>query len=342
MNPKRADDKLRIAIPSKGALEKSTTELLAAAGLKISRPNDRQYIAKIPSLPEVEVIFQRASDIVTKVQEGSVDLGITGYDIVAEETIGYDHIINVYPELGFGRCELVLAVPDSWIDVVSMADLADLTIDFRQQKQRNLRIVTKYPNLTREWLQKHQIVHFSLVEANGALEAAPKMGYADMIADVSSTGTTLRENRLRQISGAPMLKSQACMIANKNLLCADPRKQEITKVILDSIEAHLQAKDYTSITANMQGESADSLGAKLLASNVSELTGMRGPTVAKVYSHQEANWYAVTIVVSQRQWREAVSHLRQFGGTDITVFTPNYIFGSESCHSRELMKMLVN
>jgi ATP phosphoribosyltransferase len=233
-------------------------------------------------------------------------------------------------------------VPDSWIDVVSMADLADLTIDFRQQKQRNLRIVTKYPNLTREWLQKHQIVHFSLVEANGALEAAPKMGYADMIADVSSTGTTLRENRLRQISGAPMLKSQACMIANKNLLCADPRKQEITKVILDSIEAHLQAKDYTSITANMQGESADSVGAKLLASNVAELTGMRGPTVAKVYSHQEVNWYAVTIVVSQHQWREAVNHLRQFGGTDITVFTPNYIFGSESCHSKELMEMLKN
>jgi ATP phosphoribosyltransferase len=340
MNPKRSDDKLRIAIPSKGALEKSATELLAAAGLKISRPNDRQYIAKIPSLPEVEVIFQRASDIVTKVQEGSVDLGITGYDIVAEESIGYDHIINIYPELGFGRCELVLAVPDSWIDVVSMADLADLTIDFRQQKQRNLRIVTKYPNLTREWLQKHQILHFSLVEANGALEAAPKMGYADMIADVSSTGTTLRENRLRQISGAPMLKSQACLIANKNLLQADLRKQEITRVILDSIEAHLEAKEFTSITANIQGESADSLGQKLLASSVSELVGMRGPTVAKVYSRQDANWYAVTIVVSQRQWREAVSHLRQFGGTDITVFAPNYIFGAESRHSKDLMMLL--
>jgi ATP phosphoribosyltransferase len=340
MNPKRSDDKLRIAIPSKGALEKSTTELLAAAGLKISRPNDRQYIAKIPSLPEIEVIFQRASDIVTKVQEGSVDLGITGYDIVAEESIGYDHIINIYPELGFGRCELVLAVPDSWIDVVSMADLADLTIDFRQQKQRNLRIVTKYPNLTREWLQKHQIVHFSLVEANGALEAAPKMGYADMIADVSSTGTTLRENRLRQISGAPMLKSQACLIANKNLLQADLRKQEITRVVLDSIEAHLEAKEFTSITANIQGESADILGEKLLASSVSELVGMRGPTVAKVYSRQDANWYAVTIVVSQRQWREAVSHLRQFGGTDITVFAPNYIFGAESRHSKDLMMLL--
>jgi ATP phosphoribosyltransferase len=341
MNPKRDDNKLRIAIPSKGALEKSTSELLAAAGLKISRPNDRQYIAKIPSLPEVEVIFQRASDIVTKVQEGSVDLGITGYDVFAEESIGYNHVVNVYPELGFGRCELVLAVPDSWIDVVSMADLADLTIDFRQNKQRNLRIVTKYPNLTREWLQLHQIFHFSLVDANGALEAAPKMGYADMIADVSSTGTTLRENRLRQISGAPMLKSQACMIGNSNLLGADLRKLELTKIILDSIEAHLEAKHYTSITANIQGESADAIGKLLLANEVAALAGMRGPTVAKVYS-QQANWYAVTIVVTQSQWREAVSHLRQLGGTDITVFTPNYIFGAESRHSQELIKLLAH
>jgi ATP phosphoribosyltransferase len=340
MNPKRADDKLRIAIPSKGALEKSTSELLAAAGLKISRPNDRQYIAKIPSLPEVEVIFQRASDIVTKVQEGSVDLGITGYDVFAEESIGHDHVVNVYPELGFGRCELVLAVPDSWIDVVSMADLADLTLDFRQNKQRNLRIVTKYPNLTREWLQLHQIFHFSLVDANGALEAAPKMGYADMIADVSSTGTTLRENRLRQISGAPMLKSQACMIGNRDLLAADPRKLEITKVILDSIEAHLEAKNFTSITANIQGDSAETIGKQILASQVAELAGMRGPTVAKVYSAQDPNWYAVTIVVNQRQWREAVSHLRHIGGTDITVFTPNYIFGAESRHSKELIALV--
>jgi ATP phosphoribosyltransferase len=221
-----------------------------------------------------------------------------------------------------------------------MADLADLAIDFHQQKGRNLRIVTKYPQLTKNWLQKHQVTRCSLVDANGALEAAPKMGYADMIADVSSTGTTLRENRLRQITGAPMLKSQACMIANRDLLKADPRKQEITKVILDSIEAHLEAKKFTSITANIQGDSADSLGKKLLASHMSELAGMRGPTVAKVYSNQDINWYAVTIVVNQSQWREAVSHLRNLGGNDITVFAPNYIFGTESKHSKDLMALL--
>jgi ATP phosphoribosyltransferase len=309
--------------------------------LKVSRPNDRQYVGHISALPEVEVIFQRASDIFTKVQEGSVDLGITGYDVFKEESAGYNHVIDIYPELGFGRCELVLAVPDSWIDVVSMADLADLTLDFRENKGRNLRIVTKYPNLTRAWLKKHQIVHFSLVDANGALEAAPKMGYADMIADVSSTGTTLRENRLKPITGAPMLKSQACMIANKRLLQADKRKQEITKLILDSIEAQLEAKKFTSITANIQGESADAVGKRLVQNaDLAELAGRRGPTVAKVYSDREPNWYAVTIVVRQTQWRTAVNYLRQLGGTDITVFAPNYIFGSESHHSKQLAAIL--
>jgi ATP phosphoribosyltransferase len=338
MKPKREDNLLRIAIPSKGALERSTSELLAAAGLKVSRPNDRQYVGTISSLPGAEVIFQRASDIVTKVQEGSVDLGITGFDLFAEESIGYDHLAAIYPELGFGRCELVLAVPDSWIDIVTMADLADLTLDFRQNKKRNLRMVTKYPNLTRDWLHQHQIVHFTLVDANGALEAAPKMGYADMIADVSSTGTTLRENRLKPIAGAPMLKSQACLIANKNLLREDARKQEMTKLILDSIEAHLEAKKYTSITANIQGDSADELGKRLIAN--SELAGLRGPTVSKVYTSSTENWYAVTVVVSESKWRNAVSHLRALGGTDITVFSPDYIFGAESRHSRELVSLL--
>ncbi len=338
MKQKREDNLLRIAIPSKGALEKSTSELMAAAGLKVSRPNDRQYVGTIASLPGAEVIFQRASDIVTKVQEGSVDLGITGFDVFAEESIGYDHLAAIYPELGFGRCELVLAVPDSWIDIVTMADLADLTLDFRQNKKRNLRLVTKYPNLTRDWLHQHQIVHFTLVDANGALEAAPKMGYADMIADVSSTGTTLRENRLKPIAGAPMLKSQACLIANKNLLREDDRKQEMTKLILDSIEAYLEAKKYTSITANILGDSADELGKRLIAN--SELSGLRGPTVSKVYTNTAENWYAVTVVVSESQWRNAVSHLRALGGTDITVFSPDYIFGAESRHSRELMSLL--
>lgn len=321
---------LRLAIPSKGALEKPTLELFAASGLKVSRPNERQYVGSIPALPGVTIVFQRASDIYQKVQEGSVDLGVTGFDVVSEETDAQSDVIVIAEKLGFGKCELVLGVPDSWVDISSIEDLADLTHDFKS-KGRDLRIVTKYTNLTRDFLYNRRVIHFALVEANGALEAAPSMGYADMICDVTSTGTTLRENRLKQIQGGSLLKSQACLIGNQTSLLADPSKLETTRLILESIEANLEAKKYASITANIRGESPDTV-AKCLQHppELLGLTGLRGPTIAKVYAADSHDWYAVTILVKQHDLLQAIDHLRVAGGTDIAVFSPDYVFGSHS------------
>ena len=109
------DNFLRIALPSKGALSKGTMDLLSACGLAVSRPNDRQYFGFIPALPQVKVLFQRAGDIFTKVEEGSVDLGITGYDVVCEEGQSHDDVIVIWDKLGYGKCKLVLAVPESWV-----------------------------------------------------------------------------------------------------------------------------------------------------------------------------------------------------------------------------------
>ncbi|WP_052128508.1 ATP phosphoribosyltransferase [Neosynechococcus sphagnicola] len=330
---------LRLAVPSKGALEKPTLDLLAASGLRVSRPNERQYVGSIPALPHVTVLFQRAADIFTKVQEGSVDLGITGYDVVREDGEGHADVLVVYGKLGFGKCELVLAVPDSWVDISSMEDLADLTLYFKE-KGRDLRIVTKYSNLTRNFLYNRRVIHFSLVEAKGALEAAPSMGYADMIADVTSTGTTLRENRLKQISGGTILSSQACLIGNKRLL-QDPGKLHLTRLILESIEAHLEAKKYASITANIRGQSAEDVTHCLVNQpELLQLAGLRGPTVAKVYARDDAQWYAVTIIVKQHDLLRAVDHLRQAGGTDIAVFSPDYIFGAQSDTFQQLLTTL--
>jgi ATP phosphoribosyltransferase len=316
-------------------------ELFAASGLKISRPNERQYVGTIPALPGVSIVFQRASDIFQKVQEGSVDLGVTGYDVVSEETDAQSGVIVIEEKLGFGKCELVLAVPDSWVDITSIEDLADLTHDFRS-KGRELRIVTKYTNLTRDFLYRKQVSHFALVEANGALEAAPSMGYADMICDVTSTGTTLRENRLKQIQGGSLLKSQACLIGNQAALLADPSKLETTRLILESIEANLEAKKYASITANIRGQSPENVAQSLHQdhSELLGLAGLRGPTIAKVYAAHEADWYAVTILVKQHDLLNAIDHLRQAGGTDIAVFSPDYVFGSHSNTFQALLKKL--
>ncbi len=333
-------EQLRIAIPSKGALEKPTLDLLATVGLKVYRPNDRQYVASIPALPQVEIIFQRAADIYTKVHEGSVDLGITGYDVVCEEDKEDQQVIVIYPKLGYGKCSLVLAVPDSWIDVNSIEDLAELTLLWKEQN-RILRIVTKYKKLTRDWLFSHRIVNFTLVDAKGAMEAAPSMGYADMIADVTSTGTTLRENHLKPIAGGTILHSQTCLIGNRQLLKKYPAKLRTTQTILELIEASLEAKKYASITANVRGNSIEQIGMKFIHSpELRELAGLRGPTIAKVYTDEPMDWYAVTVVVPEDKLLAAIAHLRAVGGTDITVFSPNYVFRETSKSSTALMAML--
>jgi ATP phosphoribosyltransferase len=340
-------NKVRLAIPSKGALEKSTLSLLAGIGLKVHRPNDRQYIASIPSVPEIEVLFQRAADIFAKVHEGSADLGITGYDVVAEEEYGDGKVIIAYDKLGFGSCDLVLAVPNSWIDISNMEDLAELTLLWKEKNQP-LRIVTKYKNLTKRWLFDRKITNFVLVDAKGALEAAPSMGYADMIADVTSTGTTLRENSLKPIAGGKMLRSQACLIANRKSLKSDDHLR-VTQLILELIEANQAATKYTSITANVYGKSMEEVGDSLTReASFHNLAGLRGPTIAPVYSNlntsdcrdRAENWYAITIVVRQEHFMEAVQHLRRAGGTDITVFPPTYIFGTSSQKVEELMERL--
>lgn len=320
---------VRIALPSKGALETGTLNLLNACSLKVSRPSDRQYVGSIPARPEIKVLFQRAADIFTKVDEGSADLGVTGYDVVAEKGEGHDDVVVIWDKLGYGKCELVLAVPENWVDVSSIEDLADLTLTFRE-KGKNLRIATKYHNMTRNWLYEQAIVNFSLVAVQGAMEAAPSMGYADMIADVTSTGTTLRENRLKRVEGGTILKSQACLIGNKRLLLEDEVKLETTRILLESIEAHLESKKYVSITANVQGKSEPEIGDRLMSDGkLSGIAGLRGPTIAKVYASGD-DWYAVTIVVKQEMLLSAIEHLRKVGGQDMTVFSPNYVFGSKS------------
>lgn len=330
---------LRLALPSKGELEDSSLALLANAGLKVRRTNPRQYTATIPAVPQVEVLFQRAADIVAKVDEGSVDLGITGFDLVAEQGMGRDHIEVLYADLGFGHCELVLAVPDNWYDVAHLEDLSELSVLFRDQG-RDFRIATKYPNLTKTWLYERGLTHFSLVGAQGALEAAPGMGYADLIVDITTSGTTLRENHLKRIAGGTLLRSQACLIGNRSSLEGASEKLQVVRVILELIEAHLRAKRYVSITANLRGDSPEAIARSLLRERA--LAGLRGPSICRVFSKagDAQDWYSVTVVVDQEKLVDVVDHLRRNGGTDITVLSPGYLFDEKSWRFEALAERL--
>ena len=300
---------------------------LASCGVKVSRPNARRYTGSIPSLPGIDVLFQRTADITSKVEEGSAEMGITGLDRLMEYRHDDDSVVPVMDDLGFGGCDYVLAVPDSWLDVTSIDDLADLALEFHE-RGRQLRIATKYPRLLRRYLFERGINFFTLVPASGTLEAAPIAGYADLIADLSATGTTLRENRLKTLEGGTILTSQACLIANPASLVGCPSDLQLAQSFTEMLEARLRAEPYYRITANVQGRSAEDVSAMILARP--EIAGIQGPTVARVFSVEEDDWYAVSLLIRKNRLLDAVSHLRECGGVDVAAAQLSYLFKGQS------------
>ncbi len=319
---------LILALPSKGRLGEAADQFFRRAGLPIYKPNRRQYTATIPSLPAADVVYQRPRDIVSKVAEGLADIGATGLDNVLEYGEDWSDIMLI-DRLGFGKCELLLAVPDSWIDVASIADLADLSL--RSQKRgAQLRIATKYSNLVKSFMYRQGISHFLLVHAEGAMEAAPRMGYADMIADLSETGTTLRENHLRTIDGGTIIASEAVLIANRRTMRQSPEKLETLREMLELIEAHRRARQYVSLRANIAGESLSDVQGRILANPA--LSGTKGPGVVAVASPPGSTrrWFETTLLVQSHLIHKTMQHLRNLGGTDIIVTRPNYVFDEKS------------
>jgi ATP phosphoribosyltransferase len=326
---------LRLVIPSDGELHESTLNFLRDCGLGIRRPSARRYTAYIPAVPGIEVLFQRTADITQKVEDGGADLGITGLDRLLEYRSNDQLVVPLIEDLGYGRCDFVLAVPASWMDVTSVDDLADLALEFHE-RGKQLRIATKYPRLLRRHLFSRGINFFSLVAASGTLEAAPAAGYADLIADLTATGTTLRENRLKTLEGGTVLSSQACVIGNPHRLTASREALGLARGLMEMMEAHLQAEPYYRLTANVKGASPEEVSATILARP--RVAGLRGPTVARVYNIQEEDWYSVSLLVRKDQLMEAVDHLRDCGGLDIAASQVSYLFKGQSRGYQRLLE----
>lgn len=222
-----------LALPSKGRLKDQSLDLLARAGLVVSLPgDDRKYRARIEGRADIEVAFLSASEIAGELGHGSVDLGITGEDLVRENLAGWDGKVAIAARLGFGHADVVVAVPDAWLDVETMADLDDVAADFRQRHGRRLRIATKYWRLTQQFFsQKHGIQVYRIVESLGATEGAPASGSADVIVDITSTGSTLRANHLKVLSDGVILRSQACLVRSLK------ERSSQDGAVLDAIES---------------------------------------------------------------------------------------------------------
>jgi ATP phosphoribosyltransferase len=313
---------VRLALPSKGRMEGETLEFLAACGLRTNKTNPRQYTATIPSMPEVLVLFQRARDIPDSVKAGDVDLGISGMDVIAEKSsIDDENVLVIHDALGYGHCSLVLAVPQEWTNVGSVDDLREFAA-----QNSDLRIACKYPNLVERFFVEHAVEGCRIVAADGALEAAPSIGSADFIADITSTGTTLRDNHLKQLQGGTLIKSQASLIGNRAALQSRPELLATTRRLLELIEAQLRAHDQYMIWANVRGESAKAVAENIFSQT--DLGGLTGPTIAPVFAREgsENGWYAVNIVTSADRLYPTIEQLRAIGGSGVVVTPVTYIF----------------
>lgn len=328
---------LTIAVPSKGSMEEPTLRFLAGCGLGVKRGNPRQYSAALTGVA-AQAVFQRAADIPRKLHLGLVDAGITGFDLFHEHLEESDMVAIAVRDLGFARCSLVLAVPDAWLDVTSLADLADVAGEFRRHG-RALRIATKFPRLVRRFLLDNGLNSFTLVEGSGALEIAPQMGYADLIADINETGTTLRSNRLKPIADGVVLQSQACLLINRDRLRRHAELLRTVRAILEMIEAHQRADGLLSVTANVEGASMQAVAEAVLARP--ELAGRRGPTIMPVFDPAApGRVFAVTVVIYRHQLGAVKDHLRQLGGGAITATQPLYAFEERSTYYDALLACL--
>ena len=219
---------INIGIPSKGRLRKDVLNIFKNKRLNlISERGKRDLIGSIKNIKNVKILYLHAREIVERLGDASLDIGFSGYDLLRESEINTQKKINVVKKYEFGKANLVVSIPDPWIDVQTVADLEEIAFEFRDKKKKRLRVATKYPNLTREFLFSKGVTQFQTVESLGATEAYPFTGSANLITDISSTGETIKSNNLRILKDGQILKSQACIFLSKKNL----KKKGIKKLV---------------------------------------------------------------------------------------------------------------
>ena len=219
---------IKIGVPSKGRLRNDILKIFKKNNLSlISERGERDLLGSIKELKKIKVLYLHAREIIERLGDGSLDLGFSGYDLFKESEVNIQNNVNVTKKYIFGKATLVVAIPDQWIDVQTVADLEEIAFDFKDKKKKRLRVATKYPNLTREFLFSKGVTQFKLVSSLGATEAYPFTGSSEIITDITSTGETLKANNLRILKDGHILKSQACMMTSK----LSSKKFEVKKLI---------------------------------------------------------------------------------------------------------------
>ncbi len=207
---------ITIGLPSKGRLKDKTISFFNKRKLKILlSERERNYFGTIENKPNVKIIFLHAKEIIQRLGDGTLDIGISGLDLLKESDKNLQSKINVEKKLDFGNASLVVAVPDDWIDVQTIADLEEVSFDLRSKRNSRLKVATKYPNLTNDFLISKGVTQYKLIPSLGATETYPFIGSSEIITDITSTGKTLADNNLRILKDGLILRSNACLFIAK-------------------------------------------------------------------------------------------------------------------------------
>ena len=205
-----------IGLPSKGRLKDKAISFFEENSFKILQSDkERNYFATIENKPNVKIIYLHAKEIIQRLGDGTLDLGISGLDLLNESEKNLRDKIIIKNKLNFGKADLVVAVPDDWIDVQTIADLEEVSFDIRSKRNTRLRVATKYPNLTNDFLLSKGITQYKLIPSLGATETYPFIGSSEIITDITSTGKTLTDNNLRVLKDGQILNSTACLFISK-------------------------------------------------------------------------------------------------------------------------------
>ena len=242
-----------IAVPAKGRLQENAEAFFARAGLELVKPRGaRDYRGTIAGLPGVDVAYLSAAEITQLLAQGAVHFGVTGEDLVREMIVHADAQVVFIDALGFGHANVVVAVPQAWIDVHTMADLDDVATAFRLKHDRKMRVATKYVNLTRAFFSTQGVTDYRIVESSGATEGAPAAGTAELVVDITTTGATLAANALKVIEDGVILRSQANLVAARGASW-DVTARECARIVLDRLAAQTRARAFREVRTRFAG-----------------------------------------------------------------------------------------
>jgi ATP phosphoribosyltransferase len=296
---------LVIALPSKGRLKEPIEAWLADCGLPVvATGGERGYAARLDGLPDVEVRLVSAAEIAGALFSGEVHLGVTGEDLLRELSDELETRVALIQGLGFGRADLVVAAPRSWIDVTTMADVDEVAHLFLARTGRRLRVATKYLTQTRAFFARHGIIDYRIVESGGATEGAPAAGAAELITDITTTGATLAANGLKVLADGLILSSQAQLAAS---LAADwgEGRLDIARRLARILEARARAKRSASLAWPAEMDAA---------------------AQAAVATVEGASGRPHGVLVDEAQLFDAAAKLADAGVGPVVVTHPTYVF----------------